>query len=101
MFTYFLDSNFDGLWQCAAGAGPDVLKGDTDGSCTLSSAEVAALMTPANGALTPSELLQVLRIGVELRAETQRPDALYAENGGYRFRVLRTSFRLNNMAFPP
>ncbi len=103
VFTYFLDTNYDGVWNCTSGSGPDAIKGDTSGDCALSTAEITALTNPATstGALTQTELYQVLRIAVTLRGETQRPDAQFAANNGYRFRMLRTTFKLNNMAFAP
>lgn len=103
MFSYFLDVNNDGVWQCTSGSGPDAIKGDTGGDCALSTAEINVLTNSATsaGALTQAELYQVLRVSVTLRGETQRPDAQFAANNGYRFRMLRTTFKLNNMAFAP
>lgn len=103
IFSYFLDVNNDGVWNCTSGAGPDAIKGDTGGDCALSTAEINVLTNPSTsaGALTQAELYQVIRVAVTLRGETQRPDPQFAANSGYRFRMLRTTFKLNNMAFPP
>ncbi len=104
MFTYYLDVNNDGVWQCTSGSGPDAIKGDTNGDCALSTTEITALTNPSNAAtavLSQTDLYRVLRIGVTLRAETQRPDPQFAGNNGYRFRLMTTSFKLNNMAYAP